>query len=74
MLASFVVLGPLRWLLAYSLRICGVSTCVAYDFDEKWIRNWGYWRSVQQYKTYVQVPEYAMCEITMVSMVIPCQD
>ena len=23
----------------------------AYDFDEKWIRNWGYWRSVQQYKT-----------------------
>ena len=36
------------------MRISGVSVCDAYDFEEKWIKEWGYWRTITQYITYVQ--------------------
>ena len=39
---------------AYSLRIAIASTMFAYRMDERWIQAWGYWRSQDQYKSYVR--------------------
>ena len=53
-----------RWLpagkrlSAYSLRICGVSVCKAYEYSDAWMQDWGFWRSVTQALTYVQSPPY----------------
>ena len=53
-----------RWLPAgkrlssYSLRICGVSVCDAYEYSPRWMQDWGFWRSIEQAQTYVQLTPY----------------
>ena len=43
-----------RKFTAYSLRIAIASTMWAYGMDERWIQSWGYWRTHDQYFTYVR--------------------
>ena len=38
----------------YSWRIAGVSVCHALKFEPTWITEWGFWRTPEQYLTYVQ--------------------
>ena len=52
--AADVPCPPGRKYTAYSLRIAVVSTMWAYSMDERWIQSWGYWRTKDQYLTYVR--------------------